>query len=194
LAGIKVNSPTLFCREQFLDKKLLLLAREAKQRLNSGDKKGAVATMKKRKLYQTEPKKISNVKMTLETQAMNLESAAHTASTFQAMSAGTSTMAKIRTEMGGIDSVDDVMMDIQDEMQMADEVNTAIGQTVIGPNIDDDELMEELEIMQQMDLQSKLDTVELGASRLPTVPTSKPSRYSKPEEEDLRKLEAELAM
>jgi len=40
LAGIKVNSPTLFCREQFLDKKLLLLAREAKQRLNSGDKKG----------------------------------------------------------------------------------------------------------------------------------------------------------
>mmetsp|Transcript_13075 Transcript_13075/g.19244 ORF Transcript_13075/g.19244 Transcript_13075/m.19244 type:complete len:222 (-) Transcript_13075:231-896(-) len=180
-------------REQFLEKKLLLLAKEAKEKLNSGDKKGAVATMKKRKLYQAELDKISNVKMTLETQAMNLESAVHTADAFKVMSAGTNTMAKIRTEMGGVESVDDLMIDIQDEVQMADEVNTAIGQTAIGPTMDDDELMKELEDMGNMELQQQLDAAETGTKNLPAVPTSKPSK-SKQDEEDFKKLEAELAL
>lgn len=183
-------------REQFLEKKLLVLAKEAKEKLNSGDKRGAVASMKKRKLYQSEMEKISNVKMTLETQAMNLESAAHTADAFKVMSAGTSTMAKIRTEMGGVESVDDLLVDIQDEMQMADEVNTAIGQNPVGPIMDDDELMKELESMGQMDLEQQLDEAEAGTSNFPAVSTSRPSnsKYTNKDEDDLRKLEAELAL
>ena len=51
--------------------------------------------------------------MTLETQAIQLESAAGTAEAFQAMSAGTNTMQKLRTGMGGVESVDDMMMDMQ---------------------------------------------------------------------------------
>mmetsp|Transcript_7127 Transcript_7127/g.10834 ORF Transcript_7127/g.10834 Transcript_7127/m.10834 type:complete len:225 (-) Transcript_7127:49-723(-) len=184
-------------RESFLDKKVLLLAQEAKEKLNNGDKKGAVAAMKKRKLYQAELEKIANVKMTLETQAMNLESTAHTADAFKVMSAGNKTMSKIRKSMGGVESVDDLMMDIQDEMQNVDEINTAIGQNTL-TTMDDDELMKELEDMGNMDLQMQLDAAEAGASNLPEVPTGRFSRkskkHTKKEEEDLRKLEAELAM
>ena len=151
--------------------------------------------MKKRKLYQAELDKIANVKMTLETQAMNLESAAHTADAFKVMSAGNKTMSKIRNSMGGAESVDDLMMDIQDEMQMAEEVNTAIGQNTLA-TMDDDDLMKELEDMEKMDLQLQLDEAEAGSSNLPAVPTGRLSRKSKKqkEEEDLRNLEAELAM
>merc|ERR1719245_985583 len=39
--------------------------------------------------------KICNVKMTLETQVMNLESAAQNADTFNAMKSGTNTMKKL---------------------------------------------------------------------------------------------------
>jgi hypothetical protein len=84
---------------------------------------GAVNLMKKRKLYQSEAIKISNVKMTLETQAISLESATFTAKAYQAsMSAGTNTMKKIRADTG-IDQVDDMMMDIQEEMQMAETID-----------------------------------------------------------------------
>ena len=119
--------------------------------------------MKKRKLYQSEQNKISNVKMTLETQCISLESAATTAEAFQAMSAGTNTMKKIRADVG-IDQVDDMMIDIQEEMAAADEVNTAIGQS-IDPTMgmmDDDDLMKELEDMGQMDLENEFAQAETG--------------------------------
>lgn len=164
------------------------LAKEAKERLARGDKRAAVGIMKKRKLYQNEQAKIANVKMTLETQAMNLESSAGTAEAFQAMSAGTSTMHKIRHGMGGVDKVDDMMMDMQDEFQMADEVNTAIGQSVdpLMGGFDEDDLMKELQ------------ELESGKQQVPNKPFKKLSspwktKPQKSELEELRKLEAELA-
>jgi charged multivesicular body protein 4 len=53
--------------------------------------------MKRKKLYEAEYDKIQNIKMTLETQVIGLESAAQNAETFKAMSQGTKTMQKIRT-------------------------------------------------------------------------------------------------
>ena len=61
--------------------------------------------MKRKKMYEQEIDKIQNVKMTLETQVINLESAAQNAETFKAMEAGSKTMKKIRTDVG-IEKVD----------------------------------------------------------------------------------------
>jgi charged multivesicular body protein 4A/B len=155
---------------------------------------GAVSIMKKRKLYQAEADKISNIKMTLETQAIHLESAASSAEAFHAMSAGNRTMKKIRNDVG-VDQVDDMMVDIQEEMQMAEEVNTAMGQAIdpLMGAIDDDELMKELEDMGRADLQTRFDSAEANrkSSYMPQVPSSGLSRR---EEEDYRRLQAELAM
>ena len=135
--------------------------------------------------------KIQNVKMTLETQVINLESAAQNAQTFQAMQAGTNTMKKIRTDVG-IDDVDDVMDNIKEEMEMAQEINTAMGQPVDPILADEDELLAELNELETSDLEAELlkPTPELS---LPAVPNQKLPALAKKEEDDLKKLEAELA-
>lgn len=182
-------------RENYLEHKCEQLAKEAKQKLASGDKRAAVAIMKKRKLYQAEQGKIGNVKMTLETQCINLESAAGTADAFQAMAIGNNTMKKIRQDVGGVDSVDDVMMDMQEEMQMADEVGNAIGQS-IDPTMgqfNDDDLMKELDDMENADLETQFNQAETGRAKLNALP-NQPSKRTMKEQEDLKQLQAELAM
>ena len=52
------------------------MVKEAKVKMAKGDKKAALFAMKRKKLYEAEVDKIQNVKMTLETQVINLESAA----------------------------------------------------------------------------------------------------------------------
>jgi len=150
--------------------------------------------MKKKKLYEAELVKIGNVKMNLETQCIHLESATGTAQAFGAMSAGNNTMKKIHQSVG-IEKVEDVMMDIQDEMQTAEEINNAIGQS-IDPAMgafDDDDLMKELEELDRDDLEQQMNKAETGKLNFPQAPSSKQG-LNKKEEEDLRRLEAELAM
>ena len=151
--------------------------------------------MKRKKLYEQEVEKIQNVKMTLETQVINLESAAQNAETFKAMEAGSKTMKKIRTEVG-IDKVDDIMDEIKEEMEMAAEINNAIAQPVDPLLADEDELLEELEMLEAADLESELlappsSKIASDAMSLPTVPDAKLPATK--DDEDLKALEAELA-
>ena len=113
--------------------------------------------MKQRKLYQAEVDKIQNVKMTLETQVINLESASQNAQTFQVMQQGTNTMKKIRTDVG-INDVDDVMDDIREEMDMASELNNAFTQPLDSLGMaDDDDLLAELDELTGAELYSMPD-------------------------------------
>jgi charged multivesicular body protein 4 len=152
--------------------------------------------MKRKKLYEQEQDKIGNVKMTLETQVIGLESAAQNAQTFQAMQAGTKTMQKIRNETN-IEKVDDVMDEIKEEMEMAQEVNEAIAQP-IDPLMmaDEDDLLAELNELETADLEAELlkppPSAESSLS-LPSVPDTKLPALAKKEEDDLKALEAELA-
>merc|ERR1712176_988943 len=106
---------------------------------------------------------------------------------------GTTTMQKIRTDIG-IDDVDNVMDDIKQEMEMAQEINDAIGQPVDPLLTDDDELLEELNALEASDLETQLlappTKTSLDELSLPTVPDTKLPALSK-EDEDLKKLEAE---
>ena len=157
---------------------------------------GALFAMKRKKLFEAEIDKIENVKMTLETQVINLESAAQNAETFKAMQAGSKTMKKIRTEVG-LEEVDDIMDSIKEEMEMASEINTAIAQPVDPLLTDDDELLQELEQLETNDLEAELlappTKTATEALDLPTVPDSKLPTLSKKEDEDYKALEAELA-
>ena len=150
--------------------------------------------MKRKKLYEQEQDKIQNVKMTLETQVINLESAAQNAQTFQALQAGSKTMQKIRTEVG-IEEVDDVMDEIKEEMEMAQEINQAIAQPVDPLMTDEDELLAELNELETADLEAELlkPPPKMEQLSLPDVPDAKLPALAQQEEDDLKKLEAELA-
>jgi charged multivesicular body protein 4 len=158
-----------------------------------GDKKGALFAMKRKKLYEQEHEKIVNVKFTLETQVMNLESAQQNAQTFQALKQGNTAMQGIRQEVG-IEAVDDVMDEIKEEMELAQEINQAIAQPVDPLMTDEDELLEELNALETADLEAELlkppPTADLS---LPNAPSSKLPALAKSEEDDLRVLEAEFS-
>lgn len=166
---------------------------EAKGKMAKGDKKGALYAMKRKKLYEQEQAKIQNVRFTLETQVINLESAQQNAQTYQALKQGNTAMKGIRDEVG-IDQVDDVMDEIKEEMEMAQEINDAIAQPVDPLMTDEDELLEELNMLETADLEAELlKPPPTNVQAMPAVPSSKLPALAKKEEDDLRALEAELA-
>jgi charged multivesicular body protein 4 len=152
--------------------------------------------MKRKKLYEQEASKIQNVRFTLETQVINLESAQQNAQTYSALKQGNTAMQGIRKQVG-IEEVDDVMDEIKEEMEMAQEINDAIAQPVDPLMADEDELLEELNMLETMDLEAELlkppPAAAVSNFSMPSAPDSKLPALAKKEEDDLRALEAELA-
>jgi charged multivesicular body protein 4 len=133
-------------REEVTRRKIDQMVAQAKEKMAKGDKKGALFAMKRKKLHDAELAKIENVKMTLVTQVINLESASQNKDTFIAMKEGKNAMAKIRDEVG-IEKVDELMDDIREEMEQAQEISDAIAAPVDPLAADEDELLAELEQM-----------------------------------------------
>merc|ERR1712179_129984 len=106
--------------------------------------------------YENEIEKIEQVKMTLETQVMNLEAATQTAETVKAMKSGTDAMKAVRKEVG-IENVDDMMDEIKEEMDLANEISNAIAAPVDPFAHDEDDLLAELEGEMAEDAASELE-------------------------------------
>ena len=190
-----LRSYQIFFREDHIQKNIEKVIQEAKFKMSKGDKKGALYAMKRKKMYEAEIDKIQNVKMTLETQVINLESAAQNAETYKAMAAGSNTMKKIRQDVG-IEKVDDIMDEIREEMELAAEINNAIAAPVDPMMTDEDELLAELNALEASDLEAELLAPPIGGlqSSLPSVPNKRlPKVSARKEEDDLKQLEAELA-
>jgi len=148
-------------RQANVQQKMQSLQGQAKQKMSTGDKRGALNLMKRSKMYQKELDKIENVKATLEMQAIQVESAASNKNTLNAMLTGNKTMKKIRKDVG-LDNVDAVMDDIREEMEYGAEINLAISQQVDPFAMDDDDLMAELNAMTDQD-------TELEVSKMPSI-------------------------
>ncbi len=130
---------------------------------------------------------------------MNLESAQQNVETFKAMDAAKGAMADIR-KVTDIDKVDDLMDDIKQEMEMADEISNALAQPIDPLMQDEDDLLAELEELAVEDAEAQLlqpaTAATIRKEEYPTVPSSAlPTimNATKEEEEELRQLEAELA-
>ena len=148
--------------------------------------------MKRKKMYEAELDKIGNIKMTLETQVMNLESAAQNAETFMVMNQGKNAMAGIRVNTD-IEKVDELMDEIKEEMEAAAEISNALAQPVDPLLHDEDDLLAELE---QMSAEAALGAPVVKEQAFPTVPNKQLpaiANASKKEAEELAMLEKELA-
>lgn len=174
-------------REVQVQRKIDTAVTQAQRKLRFGDKRGALFCMKQKKLYEKEMDKLSNVKMTLETQVIQLESASSNRGMFSAMQSGNAAMTKLRQAFG-LEKVDKLMDDMKDEMEMADEINNAVG-TPLDPYMeDDDELLAELEMVTGM-------KVSNSPSMFSWPTFNKPNKASaaRAEKNDLKRLEAQLA-
>lgn len=133
-------------REKHLEKQVLAARAQAKEKLRLKDKRGAIQLLKRAKMLDAQINQNYGKKANIDVQIMALEGAHSNAEIFRVMQQGKDAL-KRATQDTDVDKVADVMEDINEQIQMADEVNEAMSQP-IGPVMDEDELNQELEEME----------------------------------------------
>ncbi|CAN0029220.1 unnamed protein product [Ectocarpus fasciculatus] len=117
-------------------------------------------------MYEGEVNKLNGARMTLESQIIALEGSNMNMQTFNAMRSGAKAMQDARGRLD-VDQVDDVMDDIKDEMDIAEQIGDAIARPA-DDLFDDDALLEELDMLEEADLEEQLLAP-------PAVPTARPA-------------------
>jgi charged multivesicular body protein 4 len=193
-------------REEFLEKKIEKELQIAKQNA-SKNKRVAMMALKRKKAYEAQVQKLSGARMTIESQLMAIEGATVNLETINAMREGAAALQGIHGSMS-IDTVDNTMDQIREQMDIATEISDAIAQP-LGDPIDEDELEAELAELEAENLDEQLltlntpTTVSASPIKLPSAPTNQlPAQTSRQpqalraetdEEAELRALEESMA-
>jgi len=167
-----------------------------KAKANSVTNKAAsLAALKRKKALEKELETLQGTKFQLETYASTLESANLNLATMTAMKTAATTLKKIHGDLT-IDKVDKTMADIQEQTQLAAEIQDQISSGPIGFELDEDELNKELEDLEQEKLNDMLRGAEPAPIHLPPGAAKRIEEESQELDEEtmLKNLQAELAM
>ncbi|XP_077191408.1 charged multivesicular body protein 4b [Paroedura picta] len=188
--------------EEMLSKKQEFLEKKIEQELSAARKHGtknkraALQALKRKKRYEKQLAQIDGTLSTIEFQREALENANTNTEVLKNMGYAAKAMKAAHDNMD-IDKVDELMQDIAEQQELADEISTAISKPVgIGEEFDEDELMAELEELEQEELDKNLLEISGPETvRLPSVPSisipSKPAKKKEEEEDDdMKELEA----
>jgi len=169
----------------------------AKAKANAVTNKAvSLAALKRKKMLENELEKLQGTKFQLEMNVNTLESAKINQETMLAMKKAADALKTIHGDLS-IDKVDKTMADIQEQTQLAAEIQDQISSGPLGADLDEDELRKELEDLEQDKLNEMLQGAEPAPIHLPpgatrTIAAEEPAELD--EEEMLKKLQAELAM
>jgi len=170
----------------------------------STNKAAAKAALRKKKQLETTLEQTSAQIMNLEGQISSIETANINKETLTALKNASSALKGIH---GGltIDKVDATMEDLEEQHAISKEIATALTQGSTANAVDDDELEQEFADLQQEELDNKMlktGTVPVSdqVHRLPNVAQGEISgkapaiQEDDDEEEELKRLQAEMAM
>lgn len=201
ILGLREQLEMLSKREKHLESQINDQDSLARKHV-SGNKTAAKAALRRKKQYEHSLEQTQGQIMTLEREIYNIETANINKETLEAMKNASKAMKEIH---GGltIDKVDQTMEELREQHAIVEEIGEAITQPSGVQGIDEDELEGELEAMQEEELQNHLLSTghvpisdKVGA--LPTAPQAvkgkAPAQAEDDEEEELRKLQAEMAM
>lgn len=180
-------------KQEFLEKKIDQELMTAKKN-GTKNKRAALQALKRKKRYEKQLTQIDGTLSTIEFQREALENANTNTEVLKNMGYAAKAMKAAHENMD-IDKVDDLMADITEQQEVAQEISDVISRPIgFGEEYDEDELMAELEELEQEELDKNLLEIE-GTEDLPSVPsTSLPSRPAKKKEEededDMADLEA----
>jgi len=193
-------------KADFLDKKINDMVTEAKRRMKSKDKKGALMCLKKKKMYEGQRTTLDNTKFAMEQQVMMLESAEMTKNTFQAQKLGLGAMKAVQKDLN-VDEVDDLQEDLREQMDDMNDIQDMMGQSLGGDMMDDDELEAEFDELCEGTLDEDLADLDVladpfGSVALPDVPIGMPAAAAAEpaapaaaaEDDELANLEASMMM
>ncbi|KAM6946729.1 charged multivesicular body protein 4c-like [Lycodopsis pacificus] len=165
-------------KQEFLKKKIdkeLMLAKKS----GTKDKLAALEALKRKKGFEKQLAQIDGMLYTIEFQRELLENANSNTDVLKNMGYAAKAMKAAHENMD-IDKVDDLMADITEQQEGAQEISDVISRPIgFGDEFDEDELMAELEELDKnlLEIQGAEDVP------LPSVPsTSLPSRPAKKKE------------
>lgn len=201
IVGLRQQLLMLDKKEEHLQKKIDEEVKKAKANATT-NKRLAIAALRQKKAFEAELDRIAGTRLTLETQVNAIESANLNAETMVAMKKGADALKGIHGNLN-INKVDATMDSIREQMDLTNEISDAISNPVnMGIDVDDEELKNELEELEQEQLNDRL----MGAERAPVHSPTRAQGLTEgreqatqrqeedDEEEQLRQLQAELAM
>ncbi|KAI3614620.1 hypothetical protein CBS9595_003891 [Malassezia furfur] len=205
IIGLREQLHLINKKEEHLLTKIDEEQRKAKANVTT-NKRAAQAALRQKKLYETELDRLAGNRMTLETQVNAIENANMNLETMRAMQRGSAALKHIHQNMD-IDKVDNTMDSIREQMALSNEISEAISNPIgMGNELDEDELRNELQELEQEELNERLvgadavpahtlPTASASAARTPaTAAAPQAARTDPDEDEELRALQAELAM
>jgi len=215
IARLKETLNTLQKREAHLGKRIANETAEAKKHARAKNQRAALMNLKRRKTFEQQIEKLGGARMTIERQIMLIEDATATKEVMDAMKMGADTLKNLQGNMS-LDQVDDTMDDIREQMDIANDISDAISQPLgFGVEFDEDELNAELELLEQEDLMEQLPTTPVATTTpaaaakvpeptaadikaqldaMPSAPAAVPAGAAADEQDELAKLQAEMAM
>ncbi|KAL9000519.1 MAG: hypothetical protein Q9169_000812 [Polycauliona sp. 2 TL-2023] len=191
-------------RERHLENQMANEDKKAKENVTS-NKTAARAALKRKKQHEHSLEQTSGQISMLEQQIYSIESANINQETLAAMKNAGAAMKTIHGKMT-MEDVDVTMEQLREQHELTQEIGNAITSMPITEPIDEDELEADLAALEQEKLDEKmLDTgtvpVSSSLNRMPAAADGPLKGKSKAqaveeddEEEELRKLQAEMAM
>ncbi len=141
-------------RNGFIEKKKNSLVNEAKQKLNGGDKKGALLILNQKKKIESEIEKNQGTQLLLENQLSALECATINKEVITSLMVGNKAIKQINHDLSP-EKIDDLMDDIQEETDNYKAIQDAMTQP-LQQIYDDDELLQELDEICEEDKEDKV--------------------------------------
>ena len=160
----------------------------------STNKRVALQALKKKKALEKQQQHLDGVLQTIEFQRVSLENAATNAEILTVMGAAAKAMKSAHKDMD-VDQVHNLMEDIAEQQDVANEIAEAISNPVgFGNDVDESDLLKELEELEEETIQEKLVNVgpapaDRLPTRLPEVPSAQLPAAKKKEEDDMAELE-----
>ena len=185
LQKLSETEDVLIKKQDFLEKKIQTEVLTAKKH-GTSNKRMALQALRRKKQYEKQLIQLDGIMNTLQHQKGTLENATVNAEIMGVLA--DSSKALKNTHKMDIDQVQDLLEDINEQQEIANEISQAISNP-IGLQMDDDEdLLAELEKLEEEDLAKELVKIPTpaGTDKLPDVPTNElpKSRVKSKDKED----------
>ncbi|KAM9827584.1 charged multivesicular body protein 4c [Neosynchiropus ocellatus] len=159
--------------EDMLNKKMDFLEKKIEQELMTAKKHGtknkraALQALKRKKRLEQQLAQIDGTLSTIEFQREALENSHSNTEVLKNMGYAAQAMKKVHEKLD-VDKIDDLMLDINEQRDVAEEISQAISGG-FGETYDEDELMAELAELEEEELEDSMKSM----GGLPSVPSTK---------------------
>ncbi|KRX56594.1 Charged multivesicular body protein 4b [Trichinella sp. T6] len=197
---LRETEEMLVKKQEYLEKKIESEVATAK-RYGTKNKRLALHALKRKKQYEKQLQQIDGTLATIEFQREALENASTNTEVLNVMGHAAKALKAAHNNMD-VDKVHDLMDDISEQQDVANEISEAISNPIgLNQDVDEDDLMAELEELEQEELDKQLLNVA-PTPKLPDVPsttspeikeasqTDSSSKQSHEEDEMLKELKA----